>query len=140
MDTELRRKLEFTDPQSTTFGLSEQATNVALPFEITPGCFDETLKHEETDMDLSTQTKPRFNFLAHDTKPVSAFNSTFCSLKRSTAYLTPPRASATVKRLEIDEQSSQKKAFCKNITIEMWKTDKNYLSNNQDQSCDKPTV
>ncbi len=41
VETGLRRKLEFTDPQSTTFGLSEQATNVALPYDITPTIFDE---------------------------------------------------------------------------------------------------
>ena len=38
MEAGLRRKLEFTDPQSTTFGLSELATNIAMPFETTPEC------------------------------------------------------------------------------------------------------
>lgn len=128
----MRRKLEFTDPQSTTFGLSELATNVAMPFETTPECCQEMLNQGETDKTLSAQTTAQLNQSASNTKPVSAFNPTLSSFKKSNSYLTPPRTvQATVKRLEIDDQSGSKEAFCKNITIELWKADKNCLSQNQ---------
>jgi len=103
--TGLRRKLEFTDPQSTTFGLSELATNVAMPYDITPRICDET-REPRAAKDPSEQTNVQFNQFLSDAKSVSAFNTTFCSQKKPNNYQTPPRMDAVVKRLKIDDQSN----------------------------------